>query len=460
MEHKNEQTRLFIVEDDTTYGRLLKYVAEMNPDYEVYWFKSGKECIENLHLNPSVVSLDYSLPDMTGVQVLKKIKQHNKSIGIVVISGQQDVGTAVELLKAGAYDYIIKNEEMKERFLNTISNLLRNQHLENEVETLRTALHDKHQFGNRVKGESPAMQQVFPLLMKAANSNITVSITGETGTGKEVAAQTIHYNSERKKGNFVAINMGAIPKELIESELFGHEKGAFTGAVTRKIGKFELADKGTLFLDEIAELDLSLQAKLLRALQEREITRVGGTKPVPFDARIIVATHRNLAEEVQKGTFRQDLYYRLLGLTIKLPPLKDRGNDIILLAQSFADEYTKRNNMHNVQISREAKNKLLSYSYPGNVRELKAIIDLACVLCNNNIIKSEDLQFTAQAPSIMHAVDSDEEVSLKELTNRIIFQYLEKYDNDVQLVAKKLDIGKSTIYRLLSAKNEEKSHHS
>ena len=455
MEHKTEQTRLFIVEDDKTYGRLLKYVAELNPDYEVYWFTSGKECIDNLHLNPSVISLDYSLPDMTGVEVLKRIKQFNKSIGIVVISGQQDVGTAVELLKAGAYDYIIKNEEMKERFLNTIGNLLRNQHLENEVETLRTALHDKHQFGNRVKGESPAMQQVFPLLMKAANSNITVGITGETGTGKEVAAQTIHYNSERKKGNFVAINMAAIPKDIIESELFGHEKGAFTGAVTRKIGKFELADKGTLFLDEIAELDLSLQSKLLRALQEREITRVGGNKPVAFDARIIVATHKNLAEEVQKGNFRQDLYYRLLGLNIKLPPLRERGNDIILLAQAFAEEYTKRNNMPNVQISREAKNKLLSYSYPGNVRELKAIMELACVLCNNNIIKAEDLEFTTHSPNLMATMDGDDNISLREFTNRIIFQYLEKYNNDVQLVAKKLDIGKSTIYRLLSSKQEE-----
>lgn len=427
---------------------MLKYVAEMNPDYEVFWYKTGKECLDNLHLKPSVISLDYSLPDMTGVEVLKRIKQYNQSIGIVIISGQQDVGTAVELLKAGAYDYIIKNEEIKERFLNTVRNLLQNQHLVSEVETLRVALSDKYTFGKMLKGASPPMQAVYTLLQKAATSNITVGITGETGTGKEVAAQSIHYNSDRQNGNFIAINMGAIPKELIESELFGHEKGAFTGAVTRKIGKFELADKGTLFLDEIGELDLFLQAKILRALQEREVTRVGGNKPVSFDARIIVATHRNLAEEVQKGNFRQDLYYRLLGLTIKMPPLRERGNDIILLAQTFADEYTAKNNLPPVLITREAKNKLLSYAFPGNVRELRAIVDLACVLCTGSI-KAEDLQFHQQATLLRN---DSEELTLREFTERIIFQYLDKYENDVITVANKLDIGKSTIYRLLKEK--------
>jgi DNA-binding NtrC family response regulator len=448
MDSNSTQTRLFIVEDDKTYGRMLKYVAEMNPDYEVFWYKTGKECLDNLHLKPSVISLDYSLPDMTGVEVLKRIKQYNQSIGIVIISGQQDVGTAVELLKAGAYDYIIKNEEIKERFLNTVRNLLQNQHLVSEVETLRVALSDKYTFGKMLKGASPPMQAVYTLLQKAATSNITVGITGETGTGKEVAAQSIHYNSDRQNGNFIAINMGAIPKELIESELFGHEKGAFTGAVTRKIGKFELADKGTLFLDEIGELDLFLQAKILRALQEREVTRVGGNKPVSFDARIIVATHRNLAEEVQKGNFRQDLYYRLLGLTIKMPPLRERGNDIILLAQTFADEYTAKNNLPPVLITREAKNKLLSYAFPGNVRELRAIVDLACVLCTGSI-KAEDLQFHQQATLLRN---DSEELTLREFTERIIFQYLDKYENDVITVANKLDIGKSTIYRLLKEK--------
>lgn len=448
MDNNSTQTRLFIVEDDKTYGRMLKYVAEMNPDYEVFWYKTGKECLDNLHLKPSVISLDYSLPDMTGVEVLKRIKQQNQSIGIVIISGQQDVGTAVELLKAGAYDYIIKNEEIKERFLNTVRNLLQNQHLVSEVETLRVALSDKFTFGKMLKGASPPMQAVYTLLQKAATSNITVGITGETGTGKEVAAQSIHYNSDRQNGNFIAINMGAIPKELIESELFGHEKGAFTGAVTRKIGKFELADKGTLFLDEIGELDLFLQAKILRALQEREVTRVGGNKAVSFDARIIVATHRNLAEEVQKGNFRQDLYYRLLGLTIKMPPLRERGNDIILLAQTFADEYTAKNNLPPALITREAKNKLLSYAFPGNVRELRAIVDLACVLCTGSI-KAEDLQFHQQATLLRN---DSEELTLREFTERIIFQYLDKYENDVITVANKLDIGKSTIYRLLKEK--------
>ncbi len=429
---------------------MLKYVAEMNPDYEVFWYKTGKECLDNLHLAPKVISLDYSLPDLTGVQVLKRIKQHNKEIGIVIISGQQDVATAVELLKAGAYDYIIKNEEIRERFLNTLRNLLQNLNLAREVETLREALSDKFQFGNLIKGTSEAMKEVYTLLTKASASNITVSITGETGTGKEVIAQTIHYNSERKNGNFVAINMGAIPKELIESELFGHEKGAFTGAITRKIGKFELADKGTLFLDEIAELDLNLQTKLLRALQEREITRVGGNKAVPFDARIVVATHRNLAEEVQKGNFRQDLYYRLLGLTIRLPPLRERGNDIIILAQHFLQDYCDKNSLPLPLLTREAKNRLLAHQYPGNVRELRAIVELACVLNAGSSIKAEDIQLHS---SVNINSNSDEDLTLRQYTDRIIRQYLQKYDGNVQTVADKLDIGKSTIYRLL--KDEE-----
>lgn len=449
MNPSSEQTRIFIVEDDAAYGRMLKYVAELNPDYEVKWFKTGRECLDNLHLNPKVVSLDYSLPDMTGVDVLKRIKQTNKNIGVVVISGQQDVATAVELLKLGAYDYIIKDTDIKDRLLTTIRNLLQNLNLEKEVEHLREVLSDKHQFGNLLKGTSPAMQQVFGLLQKAVRTNITISITGETGTGKEVVAKSIHFNSERCQGQFVAINMSAIPKDLLESELFGHEKGAFTGAVTRKTGKFEEANKGTLFLDEIAEMDLVLQAKILRALQEREVTRVGGNKPVPFDARIIVATHRNLAEEVRKGNFREDLYYRLLGLPIHLPPLRERGNDILLLAQHFLDEFAKQNRLPKPQLTRESKNKLLSYHYPGNVRELRAIMELSSVMTADGKIRAEDIQFNSPQPA--PAQMWEDEMTLKDYTYRVIHHYLEKYNHDVLLVAKKLDIGKSTIYRMLKS---------
>ena len=273
-----------------------------------------------------------------------------------------------------------------------------------------------------------------------------MSITGETGTGKEVVAKAIHYNSSRKKKPFVAVNMGAIPKELIESELFGHEKGAFTGAVARREGKFEEANTGTIFLDEIAELDLSVQSKLLRVLQERELVRVGGTEMVKLDFRLIIATHKNLAEEVKKGNFREDLYYRIIGLLIELPPLRERGKDILILAKYFADEFANENKMKPVLIAQDAKDKLMKYSFPGNIRELKSIIELAVVMCNDNEITAGDINYTTikEEENFMA-----EERTLRQYTHKIIKYYLKKYEDDVITIAQKLDIGKSTIYKMI-----------
>ena len=284
---------------------------------------------------------------------------------------------------------------------------------------------------------------------KAAKTNINVSITGETGTGKELVAKAIHYNSERKKKPFVAVNMAAIPTELIESELFGHEKGAFTGALNRKPGKFEEANKGTIFLDEIAEMDLSLQSKLLRVLQERELVRIGGNETVKLDVRIIVATHRNLAEEVKKGNFREDLYYRVMGLPVELPALRERGADILLLAKYFLDEFCKENKLPQQTINADAKEKLMAYNFPGNIRELKAIMELAAVMSNGSEVKSADITFNSTKGSDFFLA---EEKTLREYTNHIISHYLKKYDNNVLYVADKLDIGKSTIYKMLQQK--------
>jgi len=245
--------------------------------------------------------------------------------------------------------------------------------------------------------------------------------------------------------------VSAIPRELLESELFGYEKGAFTGANTRKLGQFELADKGTLFLDEIAELDINMQAKLLRAIQEREIQRVGGTEVIPFDTRIIVATHRDLAKEVEQGNFREDLYYRLLGLPIKLPPLRERGNDIFIMVHTFLEEFVSKNKMGRIQLSEGAKEKLMQYIYPGNVRELKAVIELAIVICEDGIIHPEHIIFNN--PRGAKAFFQTEK-TLREHTLDIINYYLGKYSNDVRMVAKKLGIGKSTIYRLLKEEKE------
>ncbi|MFK8101323.1 MAG: sigma-54-dependent transcriptional regulator [Saprospiraceae bacterium] len=452
MKHKFEPHCIFVVEDDPMYQRMIKYIMELNPDHKVHVFEDGASCIQNLHLNPSIISLDYTLPDISGGEVLKKIKQFNKDISVVILSSQQDVSTAVGLLKEGAYDYITKDSETKERLLNTIDHIKHKNSLSQEVDSLREELQTSYKLDRSIIGDSKAMQKVFVLLEKAVKTNITVSISGETGTGKEVIAKSIHYNSNRKKEAFIAVNMSAIPKNLLESELFGYEKGAFTGANTTKRGMFEVANKGTLFLDEMGEMDIQLQSKVLRALQEREIMRVGGTKPIPFDVRIIVATHKNLLEEVSQGNFREDLYYRLLGLPIGLPPVRERGNDILLLADFFLKAFVKNNNLEEVKLSKAAKSKLLHYAFPGNVRELKAIIELATVLTNGVEIGPEDIRFNSPKKAANFLMT---EMTFEDYKITIVNHFLEKYDNDIDLVAQRLEIGKSTIYRML--KNEKVS---
>jgi len=284
------------------------------------------------------------------------------------------------------------------------------------------------------------------LLEKSAKANITVSIAGDTGTGKELAAKAIHFNSPRMKKAFVAINVAAIPKELIESELFGYEKGAFTGADQTKIGKFEEAQNGTIFLDEIGEMDLNMQAKLLRVLQERELSRLGSNKMIPLDVRIIVATHRDLLKEVQKGTFREDLYYRLLGISLEMPPLNVRGGDIILLSKIFISDFCKENGLVKKELTQPAIDKLLKYNYPGNVRELKAVSEIAVVMSEGQTIEEEDIQFN-------YRIDVEnfmqEDLTLEEYNCKIIKMNLTKYNNNVLKVADKLSVGKSTIYRMI-----------
>ena len=447
-----EPVRIFIVEDDPAYTKFLQYVLSLNPDFEVTTFETGKECIENLYQKPSIITLDYSLPDMAGEQVLSEIKTHDNNIQVIIISAQEKIGTAVELLKLGAYDYIIKDEETKERLLNTINNARNNISLIRQIDDLKQEISEKYEFDKSIIGNSPALSKVFGLLEKAVKTNITVSITGETGTGKELVAKAIHYNSKRKKNPFVAVNIAAIPKDLMESELFGHEKGAFTGANTRRVGKFEEAEEGTIFLDEIGEMDLNLQAKLLRVIQEREISRIGGNDIIKLDIRLIVATHRDLAEEVKKGTFREDLYYRLLGLPVQLPPLRDRGKDIIILAKFFLTQFSKDNDLPALKLGAEAQEKLMNYPFPGNVRELKSIIELAAVMANEDEVNASDISFNSVSKETNFLF---EEMTLRDYTFKIIRYFLEKYDNNVLQVADKLDIGKSTIYRYLKEMEEE-----
>jgi DNA-binding NtrC family response regulator len=445
----NETIKIFIVEDDPVYLKFLKYVIGLNPDHEIKTFSNGKDALNALHEKPSIITLDYSLPDKSGEEILKEIKEFDSNIPVIIVSGQEEIGIAVQLLKLGAYDYIIKDEETKERLEYALTNAKRNINLVNEINTLKQEISEKYEFGNSIIGNSPAIKRVFDLMKKAIKTNITISITGETGTGKELVAKGIHYNSSRKKKPFIPVNLAAVPKELIESELFGHEKGSFTGAVTRRIGKFEEASGGTIFLDEIAEMDLNLQAKLLRVIQEREVSRIGGNSIIPIDVRLLVATHKNLADEVKKGNFREDLYYRLLGLPIQLPPLRDRDTDIILLAKHFLSSFCRENDLGDLSLDRETQEKLLRYHYPGNIRELKSVIELSAVMCNDNVILPEDINFNSPKSEENFTY---QELSLKEYNDRIIDHFLKKYDNNVLKVADVLDIGKSTIYRYLKEK--------
>jgi len=444
---KNHQAlKIFIVEDDTWYGSMLEHYLSLNPEYEVKRFESPRDFFGQLHENPDVVTLDYSLPDCDGAEVLKKIREHNPDIRVIIISGQEDVATAINLLKNGAFDYIVKDDDTKDRLWNSILHLREIRNLKEEVEILKNQVGRKYDFSQMIIGKSDAIERVFALIEKASKTNITVSITGETGSGKEMVAKAIHYNSDRHKMPFVAVNVAAIPRDLVESELFGHEKGSFTGAITRRIGKFEEADKGTLFLDEIGELDINLQAKLLRVLQEREITRIGSSGVTPINVRIIVATHKNLLEEVRNKNFREDLYYRLIGLPILLPPLRDRGNDIVILAKNFTDNFCKENKLPRKTLSPEAQQKLLSYAFPGNVRELKSVVELSVVMSDTDTILPEHITLNATA-SINDLLNR--ETTLKEFEIQIIQHYLDKYNKDVLLVARKLDVGKSTIYRMI-----------
>lgn len=438
--------RIFVVEDDPVYTKFMKYVLGLNPDWTVTCFSTATDVLKRLHERPDVLTLDYSLPDMPGEKLLAQIRDLDPELPVIVVSAQDKIRTAVELLKAGAFDYISKDEEARERILNSIQNALNQSSMLREIGRLRNEITSRYDFEKDVIGLSTSMRNIFPLLEKAAKSTITVTITGETGTGKELVAKAIHYNSDRKGRPFVAVNIAAVPKELIESELFGHEKGAFTGAQARRIGRFEEAQGGTLLLDEIGEMDLNLQAKLLRVLQEKELTRVGGNEIIKLNVRIIVATHRNLEDDVQQGRFRNDLYYRLLGLRIHLPPLRERGKDTLAIAKHFLDQFTRENKMSRLRLSPDAQEKLLSYSFPGNVRELKSVVELAAVMAEGGEVRGQNITF-AQLPTNPSMPTS--EMTLEEYNYRLIRSYLTKYDNNVLEVGRRLGISKSSIYRYL-----------
>ncbi|MDA3905848.1 MAG: sigma-54 dependent transcriptional regulator [Bacteroidales bacterium] len=442
--------KIFIIEDDVIFGKSILYYLSLNPENEITLFTNGKEALAQRYQNPDLIILDYNLPGMNGMEVMQGFHNYNKNFPIVIISAQNDIRVAVNLLKEGAFDYIVKDQELKDRLWMSMEKVKKISGYEKKIDELETEVNKKYEVSNLFIGNSSVLKNIFILIEKAKKTNINVSVTGETGTGKDLVAKAIHYNSERTNGPFVAVNVSAIPSELIESELFGYEKGAFTGANSRKIGKFEEASKGTLFLDEIGDMDLNMQSKILRVLQENELSRVGGNTVIKINTRIIIATHKNLADLVRAGTFREDLYYRLLGLPIHIPPLREREGDVLVLARHFINEFCEENELVPKSLSIKAQDKLKGYHFPGNVRELKSVIELATVLSNSNVIDDTDLNFSS-----LGAVEDifSTELTMKEYYNKIVRYFLKKYDNKVRVVADKLDIGKSSIYNLLNDEN-------
>lgn len=383
-------TRVFIIEDDPIFGRSLQFRLEREGNYEISLFTDGRAFKESLHLNPDIVSIDCNLPDTPGLELLKLTLEHDPDIPCIMVSGQEAVDMVVNCYRNGARDYIVKSANAPDELLASVKKFQRTVQQKKELEDLRSVITDRTRYMTLV-GESPALLAVIRLLQKIERTNIMVLITGQSGTGKEVVARNIHYNSLRKKENYVAVNMAAIPSELIESELFGHEKGSFTGADSRRIGKFEEANHGTIFLDEIGEMDLNMQTKLLRVLQENTITRVGSNKEIKLDVRVIAATNKNLLEMVKAGKFREDLYYRLQGFLIHLPPLKERGEDVILLGETFLNDFILRNRMPSRFFGEEAKRAMLQHDWPGNVRELKNVVERAAIIADNTEIGVEDI---------------------------------------------------------------------
>ena len=368
--------RILLVDDEPRVRASLKMVLE--PTYEISEAGNAQEGLEVFRReSPNLVLLDVILPGTDGLAVLQNMRAEDRSVHVIMLTGTKSVKTAVDAMKLGAADYISKPFDVEELRI-IVDRTLNSQELEREVRTLRAQVVQRYAFHNLI-GKSPAMQEIYAKIEQVADSRTTVLISGESGTGKELVAKALHYNSSRRDRPFIALNCAALPETLIESELFGHEKGSFTDATARRVGQFELAHTGTLFLDEIGDLSPITQAKLLRVLQEREFTRIGGVQPIKIDVRIVAATNQNLDELVRKNQFREDLYYRINVIALYLPPLRERGEDVPLLAKHFLAKRIDEEKRPSQEFSKEALELLTQYPWPGNVREMENIIEQAFI---------------------------------------------------------------------------------
>jgi DNA-binding NtrC family response regulator len=386
-------TSIYVVEDNLLFAEMIKQKLEADDKNEVTLFSDGADFIQNLTKNPDIVVLDYNLPGHNGIDLLKEINSYNDAIQTIILSGQETLEVVIDAYNNGAKSYIIKNDNALVELEKMVQNLSQNVNLRKEVDHLREQIIDRNKY-NRIIGESASIMKVLRLIQKVEKTNMLALITGESGTGKELVASAIHYNSNRKNKPFVAINVAAIPEDLIESELFGHERGAFTGADSRRLGKFEEAHEGTIFLDEIGEMDINLQTKLLRVLQESKITRLGSNKEIPINVRVIAATNKNLAQRVKDNKMREDLYYRLQGFLIHLPPLRERDNDLLLITRFLLKDFCEQNNIHQKSFSSDSLKAMMKHPWSGNIRELKAFIERAVLISDGDVIEEEDLIFS------------------------------------------------------------------
>ena len=368
--------RVLLVDDEPRVRASLRTVLE--PTYEILEAADAAEGLKSFkHDAPDLVLLDVILPGTDGLAALQTMRTENRAVPVIMLTGTKSVKTAVDAMKLGAADYLSKPFDVEELQI-VIERTLGKQELEQEVRQLRAQVVQRYAFHNLI-GKSPAMQEIYAKIEQVADSRTTVLVTGESGTGKELVAKAIHYNSARRERPFVALNCAALPETLIESELFGHEKGSFTDATARRVGQFELAHTGTLFLDEIGDLSPATQAKLLRVLQEREFTRVGGVQSIKVDVRIVAATNKNLDEMVRKNQFREDLYYRINVIALYLPPLRERGEDIALLAKHFLAKRIEEEKRPPQEFTKDSLELISHYPWPGNVREMENIIEQAFI---------------------------------------------------------------------------------
>jgi len=447
---------LLIVDDEKTTREGLR--AALEDRYDVYLADDAKSAIDLLEREHfDVLLTDFRLPSEDGMKLITRAKSLSKPPICILMTAYGSEELAVEAMKRGADDYIAKGRLQIEELEMRIARALRQQGLEVENVSLRQQLDAKFQIGNII-GQSPPMKEVLEVVQQVAPTRATVLVEGESGTGKELIAKLIHQMSPRAKQSMVTVHCGALPPTLLESELFGHEKGAFTGAYERRIGRFEQAQGGTLFLDEIGEIDASTQVKLLRFLGERTFERVGSNKTLTADVRLIAATNKSLEEMVKAGTFREDLYFRLHVVEIRLPPLRERPEDIPLMAQAFLREFARENSKPITNFTADALDWLMRYQWPGNVRELRTAVERAVVLCRGDKVTARDLPPAVRnAPVVPDArLGAGNDLTLAEAEKQLILRTLKETDENRTLAAKKLGMSRRTLHRKLHEYNLER----